>query len=233
MVSLKTKAEYDWLLYILAPTPYENHNLRAWNKPHHTTASNHGWPLHPCIPCITMCEMSTSDWLMPHKEQLIQSPSIVSHYCWLSQYRLNMNWILRPIVWENAPRQAVIPFRFISHAYLFNIYTCEIRAFLTQTPQINLQLILSDKDFSTCPTFPMMSSTYPITGIPVPPGAQIPVRTEICIWSKSDKHENRIQVSLFIRALRELQEKDTLTDQLSFYRLAGMLSPRSKGCQPF
>ena len=29
MVSLKTKAEYDWLLYILAPTPYENHNLRA------------------------------------------------------------------------------------------------------------------------------------------------------------------------------------------------------------
>lgn len=68
-----------------------------------------------------------------------------------------------------------------------------------------------------------MASTYPIQGIPTE-GHQVPVRQEISGWFKSDNTDDKIQVSLFLRALDNLQRKDSLTDKLSFYQLASELS---------
>ncbi|KAB8269268.1 tyrosinase [Aspergillus minisclerotigenes] len=68
-----------------------------------------------------------------------------------------------------------------------------------------------------------MSLTYfPITGIPVDPGSPTPVRREIASWSISSDPVDRIQVSLFIRALRIFQEKDLKSDQLSYYQIAAI-----------
>ena len=69
-----------------------------------------------------------------------------------------------------------------------------------------------------------MSGTYPIKGIPLPtdpdPNHLIPVRQEIDAWYSNP--DNAIQVSLFIQAMEKFQ-KMKITEQLSFYRIAGLL----------
>lgn len=70
-----------------------------------------------------------------------------------------------------------------------------------------------------------MSKSYPITGIPVRDGEPTPARRELSSWSISTTREDQIQVSLFIRALRQLEDKDPLNDELSFYRIAGRSWP--------
>lgn len=69
-----------------------------------------------------------------------------------------------------------------------------------------------------------MSGTYPIKGIPLPtdpdPKHPIPVRQEIDAWYSNP--DNAIQVSLFIQAMDKFQ-KMKITEQLSFYQVAGLL----------
>ncbi|KAF7591406.1 hypothetical protein BBP40_001567 [Aspergillus hancockii] len=67
-----------------------------------------------------------------------------------------------------------------------------------------------------------MLNYYPITGIKVADGEKIPVRREIASWAASTHPTDQIQVSLFIRALQIMRDKNLLTDQLSFYRVAGI-----------
>lgn len=69
----------------------------------------------------------------------------------------------------------------------------------------------------------MAGQFYAITGIPVRDSEAPPPRPEISSWSSSDKDEDQIQVSLFIRALRQMQQKDPVHDKLSFYQIAGAL----------
>ncbi|PWY89865.1 Di-copper centre-containing protein [Aspergillus heteromorphus CBS 117.55] len=59
----------------------------------------------------------------------------------------------------------------------------------------------------------------PVGGIPVDPGQPIPKRRDIREWSQSTKIEDQIQKSLYIRALKELQERDNLNDPFSFFQL--------------
>ncbi|PKX95965.1 tyrosinase [Aspergillus novofumigatus IBT 16806] len=66
-----------------------------------------------------------------------------------------------------------------------------------------------------------MANYYPITGIPVPVGQDPPPRREISSWAVSSEPVDQIQVSLFIRAVRKLQEKNPIKDKLSFYQIAG------------
>ncbi|KAG8405442.1 hypothetical protein J3458_022097 [Metarhizium acridum] len=63
---------------------------------------------------------------------------------------------------------------------------------------------------------------YPITGIPIPSGEVTPARREISSWWTSIVPEDQIQVSLFIRALREMQDKNPLQELLSYYQIAGI-----------
>ncbi|KAJ5404736.1 hypothetical protein N7465_006020 [Penicillium sp. CMV-2018d] len=68
----------------------------------------------------------------------------------------------------------------------------------------------------------MADQFYAITGIPVRDHEAPPARPEISSWSSSPKDEDQIQVSLFIRALRKMQEKDPVHEKLSFYQIAGV-----------
>ncbi|KAL4916116.1 hypothetical protein BDW62DRAFT_212143 [Aspergillus aurantiobrunneus] len=68
----------------------------------------------------------------------------------------------------------------------------------------------------------MSDQFYAITGIPVPEGEATPARPEISSWSRSDVLQDQIQVSLFIRALRKMQDRDPVNDPLSFYQIAGV-----------
>lgn len=67
----------------------------------------------------------------------------------------------------------------------------------------------------------MEESYYPITGIPVPSGQEPPPRREVASWVVSSDPKDQIQVSLFIRAVRKLQEKNPIKDKLSYYQVAG------------
>lgn len=72
------------------------------------------------------------------------------------------------------------------------------------------------------PLLPNMSyEYYPITGIPVQPGQQAPPRRELASWSTSTVPEDQIQVSLFIRALQKMQDKNPLEELLSYFQIAG------------
>lgn len=69
-----------------------------------------------------------------------------------------------------------------------------------------------------------MTSSYPITGIPLPtapdPTHPIPVRQEIDAWYSNP--DNAIQVSLFIQALEKFMKTD-YREMLSYYQVAGLL----------
>lgn len=69
----------------------------------------------------------------------------------------------------------------------------------------------------------MATGTYPITGIPVPQGQPIPTRPEINQLSSGSNPRLKKQLSLYIRALSELQRKP-VEDKLGFYQLAGWSS---------
>lgn len=58
-----------------------------------------------------------------------------------------------------------------------------------------------------------------IKGIPVPAGQASGIRKEISTWA-TEKPEESIQVSLFIRALQKLFDTP-YTDRLSFFQIAG------------
>lgn len=63
-----------------------------------------------------------------------------------------------------------------------------------------------------------VEDTYPIKGIPLVPGQEIPVRCEITAWS--DDKKNKTQVSLFIQSLAKLQAKP-VEERLSYFQIAG------------
>ena len=65
----------------------------------------------------------------------------------------------------------------------------------------------------------MASKTYPITGITVEPGQQIPTRQEITAWYKNDA--NKYQVSLFMQALTKFKE-ELIENPFSYFQIAGM-----------
>lgn len=69
----------------------------------------------------------------------------------------------------------------------------------------------------------MSQTFYPIIGIPVPAGEEPPPRRDISSWSTSEDHNDQIQVSLFIRALHKMQERNPVDNPLSYYQLAGRL----------
>jgi tyrosinase len=60
--------------------------------------------------------------------------------------------------------------------------------------------------------------SYVITGIPVKPGAPIPIRPEITAFVNDET--KKIQLSLFIRALTTFQNMD-VTQMKSFFQVAG------------
>ncbi|KAL4919138.1 hypothetical protein BDW62DRAFT_209876 [Aspergillus aurantiobrunneus] len=68
----------------------------------------------------------------------------------------------------------------------------------------------------------MPDQYIPITGIPIPAGEVTPARPEISSWWKSDAPQTQIQVSLFIQALGKMQDRDPVTDNKSFYQIAGI-----------
>ena len=72
----------------------------------------------------------------------------------------------------------------------------------------------------------MAEQTYPITGIPLVPGAPLPVRQEITAWYTNS--DNKYQVSLFVQAL-QIFKGIHVTERLSFFQVAGVIlsSPRS------
>lgn len=61
--------------------------------------------------------------------------------------------------------------------------------------------------------------SYPITGIPLKKGKDLPVRQEITAWFNLDA--NKYQVSLFLHAL-DILKKKPIEDQLSFFQVAGL-----------
>lgn len=69
-----------------------------------------------------------------------------------------------------------------------------------------------------------MTSSYAITGIPLPtapdPKHPIPIRQEIDAWYSNP--DNAIQVSLFIQALEKFMKTD-YREKLSYYQVAGLL----------
>ena len=67
----------------------------------------------------------------------------------------------------------------------------------------------------------MAGKTYPITGIPLELGQQIPTRQEITAWYKNDA--NKYQVSLFMQALTKFKE-EPVEKRLSYFQIAGMSS---------
>ncbi|OJJ44489.1 hypothetical protein ASPZODRAFT_18679 [Penicilliopsis zonata CBS 506.65] len=68
----------------------------------------------------------------------------------------------------------------------------------------------------------MEHKTFAITGIPVPAGQPVPVRREVSQWATSTDPQDQIQVSLFVRAVKKMQLRDPLKNELSFYRIAGI-----------
>lgn len=64
--------------------------------------------------------------------------------------------------------------------------------------------------------------TYPIVGIKVglDHGERVPLRQEIDAWFDSIKPTDKIQVQLFILALKHFQEMDPV-DKLSYFQVAG------------
>lgn len=68
-----------------------------------------------------------------------------------------------------------------------------------------------------------MSSNKPyvIKGIPVDAGQIIPVRRDIDEWYEDTSRQSRIQLSIFIWALREFQSFD-YKDRLSYFQIAGL-----------
>jgi hypothetical protein len=71
------------------------------------------------------------------------------------------------------------------------------------------------------------SGTYPITGIlkdlgPAP--NQVPLRQEVDAWFTNP--ENKIQVNLFLLALKSFQEMPA-DDMLSYFQVAGQIRKRS------
>jgi hypothetical protein len=66
----------------------------------------------------------------------------------------------------------------------------------------------------------MSSTTYPIQGIELAAGhTDPPVRKEVTAWINDPR--NARQVSLFMRALTELQNASPTDDPFSYYRIAG------------
>ena len=73
----------------------------------------------------------------------------------------------------------------------------------------------------------MSEPTYPIVGIPLVPGAGLPLRQEITAWYKEDA--NKYQISLFMQALTVFKEVP-VADRLSFFQIAGILeTPTRRG----
>lgn len=64
--------------------------------------------------------------------------------------------------------------------------------------------------------------TYPIVGIKagLDNGERVPLRQEIDTWFDSIKPTDKIQVQLFILALKHFQEMDPI-DKLSYFQVAG------------
>jgi tyrosinase len=62
---------------------------------------------------------------------------------------------------------------------------------------------------------------YVITGIPVDAGQIIPVRRDIDEWYEDTSRQSKIQLSLFICALREFQSIN-YKDRLSYFQIAGL-----------
>jgi hypothetical protein len=73
----------------------------------------------------------------------------------------------------------------------------------------------------------MVYKYYPITGIRAGkgPNGELPQRQDIDVWSS--KPENRVQVVLFLKALKRLQDVPP-ENRDSFFQIAGMPS-RSNG----
>ena len=69
----------------------------------------------------------------------------------------------------------------------------------------------------------MSQASYPIIGIQVPAGEEPPPRRDISSWLISKDHNDQIQVSLFIHALRKLQDRNPVDNPLSYYQLSGRL----------
>ena len=67
----------------------------------------------------------------------------------------------------------------------------------------------------------MAEETYPIKGIPLIPGQDIPVRREITDWYEDEN--SRYQVSLFIQSLTILMTKP-IEERLSYFQIAGISS---------
>ena len=67
----------------------------------------------------------------------------------------------------------------------------------------------------------MAEETYPIEGIPVVPGQDIPVRREITDWYEDEN--SKYQVSLFLQSLTILMKKP-VEERLSYFQIAGMSS---------
>ena len=63
----------------------------------------------------------------------------------------------------------------------------------------------------------MTTPSYPIQGIP----DGVHPRKELSAWSTDADETSKIQVSLFIQAMAEFQKVNPVTDQLSYYRVAG------------
>lgn len=76
----------------------------------------------------------------------------------------------------------------------------------------------------------MSEKTYPITGIPLVPGAGLPVRQEITAWFNNDA--KKYQVSLFMQALTKLEELPT-GERLSFFQIAGVLDIHIRYVAPY
>ena len=67
----------------------------------------------------------------------------------------------------------------------------------------------------------MAEETYPIKGIPVVPGQNIPVRREITDWYEDEN--SKYQVSLFLQSLNILMKKP-VEERLSYFQIAGISS---------
>jgi tyrosinase len=67
----------------------------------------------------------------------------------------------------------------------------------------------------------MVYKYYPITGIRAGkgPNGELPLRQDIDVWSS--KPENRVQVVLFLKALKRLQDVPP-ENRDSFFQIAGM-----------
>lgn len=66
-----------------------------------------------------------------------------------------------------------------------------------------------------------MSKSFPIKGVPFNPSFPLPERQDVDRWFRNRIfRQNAYQLSLFVRALLVLVEKDP-TDELSFFAIAG------------